>query len=120
MKQRTPEQFLPLPTAWFHTLIALAESERHGYAILQDIITRTQGKSKVGPGTLYTALKRMASEGLIRECDGPDDPSGAGERRRYFRITPLGREVATAETERMTFLVRQARIFGHGGQKSTT
>jgi DNA-binding PadR family transcriptional regulator len=105
MRARNPNDLLPLPTAWFHILVALAEGERHGYSIMQDLETRTGGKLRVGPGTLYAALKRLAGEGLVQECE---DTSG-GERRRVYRITPFGREVALAEMKRMEVLVRQAK-----------
>jgi len=106
MPPRNPHDLLPLPTAWFHILVALADGERHGYSIMQDIDARTGGKLRVGPGTLYAALKRLAGESLVRECE---DPDGAGERRRVYRITPFGRDVALAEMKRMELLVRQAK-----------
>src|SRR5260370_203805 len=106
MPSRDPNDLLPLPTAWFHILVALGEGERHGYSIMQDVAGRTHGKLRLGPGTLYAALKRLAGEGLAKECD---DASGAEERRRLYRITPFGRAVALGEMERMAFLVRQAR-----------
>jgi DNA-binding PadR family transcriptional regulator len=106
MKPRDPNELLPLPTAWFHILVALGEGERHGYSIMQDVAARTHGKLRVGPGTLYAALKRLAGEGLVQECD---DTSGVGERRRVYRITPFGRKVALAEMARMETLVRQAK-----------
>ncbi len=105
MSARDPNDLLPLPTAWFHILVALGEGERHGYSIMQDVATRTDGKLRVGPGTLYAALKRLAGEGLVQECD---DTSG-GERRRVYRITRFGRTVASAEMARMEILLRQAR-----------
>jgi DNA-binding PadR family transcriptional regulator len=86
--------------------VALGEGERHGYSIMQDVATRTYGKLRLGPGTLYAALKRLAGEGLVKECD---DAAGAEERRRLYRITPFGRTVALAEMERMALLVRQAK-----------
>ena len=106
MKPRDPNDLLPLPTAWFHILVALGEGERHGYSIMQDLDTRTGGRLRIGPGTLYAALKRLAGEGLVQECD---DTPGAGERRRVYRITPFGRTVALAEMKRMEIVVRQAR-----------
>ena len=107
MQPRDPNELLPLPTAWFHILVALGDGERHGYAILQEVAARTQGKLRLGPGTLYAALKRLAGEGLVKECAGAS--AGADERRRVYRITPFGRAVALAEMERMALLVRQAR-----------
>ncbi len=106
MRPRDPQDLLPLPTAWFHILVTLAEGERHGYSIMQDLDTRTGGKLRVGPGTLYAALKRLAGEGLVQELD---DTESAGERRRVYRITQFGRAVALAEMKRMEGLVRQAK-----------
>ena len=106
MKPRDPNELLPLPTAWFHILVALGEGERHGYSIMQDVAVRTHDKLRLGPGTLYAALKRLSGEGLVKECG---DASSADERRRIYRITPFGRAVALAEMERMALLVRQAR-----------
>lgn len=103
---RDPQELLPLPSAWFYILLALGEGERHGYSIMQDVSKRTGGKLRLGPGTLYAALKRLAGEALVKECD---DPAGGDERRRVFRITPFGRKVALAEMDRMAMLVRQAR-----------
>jgi len=106
MRPRDPHDHLPLPTAWFHILVALGDGERHGYSIMQDLETRTGGKLRVGPGTLYAALKRLAGEGLVQECGDPHDTS---ERRRVYRITSFGRTVALAEMKRMETLVRQAK-----------
>ena len=108
MKARDPNELLPLPTAWFHILMALGEGERHGYGIMQEIANRTHDKLRLGPGTLYAALKRLAGEGLVKECSETAAATG-DERRRVYRITPFGRQVATAEMERMALLVRQAR-----------
>ena len=108
MQARDPNELLPLPTAWFHILMALGDGERHGYAIMQEIAGRTRGKLRLGPGTLYAALKRLAGEGLVKES-GETASAGADERRRVYRITPFGRAVALAEMERMASLVRQAR-----------
>jgi DNA-binding PadR family transcriptional regulator len=106
MPSRDPNDLLPLPTAWFHILVALGEGERHGYSIMQDVATRTHGKLRIGPGTLYAALKRLAGEGLVQESE---DTSGAEERRRVYHITRFGRTVALAEMARMESLVRQAK-----------
>ena len=106
MQPRDPNELLPLPTAWFHILVVLAEGERHGYSIMQEVAARTESKLRLGPGTLYAALKRLAGEGLVKECDTGSDGE---ERRRVYRITPFGRQVAVAEMERMALLVRQAK-----------
>ena len=104
-----PDHLLPLPPAFFHILVALAESECHGYAIMQDVSDRTDGKLRMGPGTLYGSLKRMLQAGLIEESDERPDPDADDERRRYYRITRLGRAAAAAETARLAALVSQAR-----------
>ncbi len=103
-----PEELLPLPGAVFQILVALADRERHGYGIMQDIADRTSGKFRLSPGTLYGSIKRMLEQELIEESDERPDPSLDDERRRYYRITPFGRRVAGAETERLSRLVSQA------------
>lgn len=103
-----PDQHLPLQPAVFQILVALADRERHGYAIMQDIATRTDDKFRLGPGTLYGSIKRMLELGFIEECDERPDPQLDDERRRYYRITKFGRRVAGAETERLSKLVSQA------------
>ena len=103
---RRPEDLLPLPTAAFHILVALAESDCHGYAIMQDIAERTGGSLRMSPGTLYGAISRLLEQGLISELPGHDD------RRRSYRITAFGRAVAAAEAKRMSELLRQARATG--------
>src|SRR5947207_876697 len=95
---RESESFLPLPSATLHILLALADEDRHGYAIIQDIAARTDGALRLSAGTLYRSIQRMLEDGLIvepRERPAPDDDD---ERRRYYRIAPLGRSVATADT----------------------
>ena len=103
---------LPLLPASFHILIALADADRHGYAIIQDIAERTAGGVKLGAGTLYRTIQRLLEDGLIVEVDDRPDPDEDDERRRYYRITPLGRAVAQAEAQRLADLVRLARMSG--------
>ena len=103
-----PEELLPLPVAVFQILVALADRERHGYGIMQDIAARTDGKMRLSPGTLYGSIKRMIEQRLIEESDERPDPGLDDERRRYYKITPFGRRVAGAETERLSRLVSQA------------
>ena len=98
--------------AVFQILIAVADRERHGYAIMQDIAARTDGKIRIGPGTLYGSIKRMLADGLIEELDDRPDPDKDDVRRRYYRITPHGRRAAMEETARLAKLVRQARATG--------
>ncbi len=107
-----PGDFLPLSTASFYILVALADADRHGYSILCDIAERTAGKVRVNPGTLYTTIKRLLGDGLILELDERPDPEADDERRRYYRITPLGRRVVRAEAARLEQLVAMARKVG--------
>ena len=109
MTGRDPEELLPLSPAAFHVLLALAEGERHGYAIIKDVEARTGGRVRMGPGTLYGAVKRMLDEGLIEESDERPDAALDDERRRYYRLTGFGRRVAAAEAERLSGLVAAAR-----------
>jgi DNA-binding MarR family transcriptional regulator len=86
-----PQTLPPLPVSEFQILLALADEERHGYAIMREVATRTDGDVQLGPGTLYGAIKRMVSSRLIEESDERPDPDLDDERRRYYRITALGR-----------------------------
>ena len=106
------DSLLPLPTAVFHILIALADRDRHGYSIMQDVAARTGGKVQLSAGTLYSSIRRMLEQGLIEELAESPDPSSTDERRRYYRLTRFGKRAAAAEVERMTALVRQARATG--------
>ena len=104
-----PEGFLPLTPAVFHILLALADGEKHGYAIMQEVEDVTEGKVQMGPGTLYGSIKRMLAAGLIEESDDRPDPTLDDERRRYYRQTGLGRKVLRRGTERMAELMALAR-----------
>ena len=103
---------LPLPEAALHILMALAEDDRHGYAIIQDVAGRTRGEFRLGPGTLYRSIQRMLEQGLIEETRERPAPELDDERRRYYRITPFGNAVATAESRRLRELLRLARASG--------
>jgi len=103
---------LPLPPVTFHILLALAEESRHGYAIIQDVAARTRGELKLGAGTLYRSIQRMLEQGLIVETSDRPDPELDDERRRYYRITLFGEQVARAESRRLVELVRLARAGG--------
>jgi DNA-binding PadR family transcriptional regulator len=103
-----PDDLLPLPSMVFQILVAVADRERHGYGIMQDVAARTDGKLRLSPGTLYGAIRRMLEQGLIEESEARPDPELDDERRRYYRITNFGRRVAGAETERLSRLVGQA------------
>jgi DNA-binding PadR family transcriptional regulator len=107
-----PDSLLPLPTAVFHILIALADRDRHGYSIMQDIAARTEGKVKLSAGTLYSSIRRMLDQGLIEELRESPDPSSTDERRRYYRLTRFGKRTAAAEVERLSALLQQARATG--------
>jgi len=104
-----PEAWLPLTPAMFHILLALADKERHGYEIMREVDERSDGKVRLGPGTLYGSIKRMLGDGLIEEMDERPDPELDDERRRYYRLTNLGHRVAVAEAERLERLVKNAR-----------
>ena len=101
-----------MPPATFHILLALADEDRHGYAIIQDIAERTGGELKLSAGTLYRSIQRMLEQGLIVETRDRPAPEDDDERRRYYRITPDGTAAAKAETRRFGDLVRMARAAG--------
>jgi DNA-binding PadR family transcriptional regulator len=102
------EQFLPLPLPVFHLLLALLEGERHGYALKREILQRTCGQINLGSGALYGSINKMLEQELIEESDERPDAHLDDERRRYYRITALGRRVVQAETLRLRGLVRRA------------
>src|ERR1017187_8237923 len=101
-----PESFLPLKPNWFHVLLSLADQEQHGYGIMQEVLDRTSGKVRLWPATLYGTLKRLIDEELIAESDDRPTPELDDARRRYYRLTRLGRRVLAAESERLEDLVR--------------
>ena len=107
-----PSDLIPLPPATFHILLAVADEDRHGYAIIQDVAIRTDGALKLSPGTLYRSIQRMLEQGLIEETAERPAPELDDERRRYYRITAFGRTVAKAEARRLTQLVKLARESG--------
>ena len=100
------QRFLPLKTQWFHILLSLAGGEQHGYGIMQEVLQRTTGKVRLWPATLYGSIKRLIEADLIEESDERPAPELDDARRRYYRLTPLGREVLDAECERLQELVR--------------
>jgi len=104
-----PEGHLPLSPAVFHILLALADEERHGYGIMQEVKRRTDGKVRLGAGTLYGAIKRLLEKGIIAETDERPDPELNEERRRYYRLTDFGQRVLRAEVSRLNQLVQQSR-----------
>lgn len=108
-KASVPEDFLPLTPAMFHVLLAIADKERHGYEIMQEVHERTEGSVRLGPGTLYGSIKRMLADGLVVESNDRPDPEFDDERRRYYRLTDFGYRVAKAESERLAALLKSAR-----------
>jgi DNA-binding PadR family transcriptional regulator len=112
MRDPNPDSLLPLPTAVFHILIALADRDRHGYSIMQDVAARTEGKVQLSAGTLYSSIRRMLEQGLIEELAESPDPSSTDERRRYYRLTRFGKRAAAAEVRRLNAMVQQARATG--------
>ena len=113
-----PESLLPLPPATFHILVALADDDRHGYAIIQDVASRTSGALKLSAGTLYRSIQRMLEQGLLVETDERPAPEFDDERRRYYRITPFGTAVAKAEAGRLAQLLKMARARGLAPERS--
>jgi len=107
-----PQTLLPLPPVTFHILVALADTDRHGYAIIQDIAARTDGALKIQAGTLYRSIQRMLEQGLLVEKRTRPQIGEDDQRRRYYRITPFGRAVAQAEARRLAQMVKLARACG--------
>ena len=107
-----PDSFLPLPRDTFHILVSLADRERHGYSVMLDVADRTKGALRLSPSTLYASIKRLLNQGLIEELAERPDPRHDDERRRYYRLTKLGRRVAVAEARRLERLLSDARATG--------
>jgi len=107
---KLPQTFLPLKTHWFHILLTLAGGEQHGYAIMQEVLQRTNDKVHLWPATLYGSIKRLIEAELIVESDERPAPELDDARRRYYRLTPLGRRVLNAECDRLQELVRSIRL----------
>jgi DNA-binding PadR family transcriptional regulator len=106
---QSTEDLLPLTPPVFHILLALADEERHGYGIMQDVARQTDGGLQLGPGTLYGCLKRMLAAGMVEESDERPDPELDDQRRRYYRMTGLGQRVVRAEAQRLSNAVLAAR-----------
>lgn len=107
--RKDPTALLPLKPVFFHILLVLGDEERHGYSIVKALEADADSGLRVDPGNLYRSLRTMLGQGLIAETDRRRDPALDDERRRYFAITPFGREVAAAEAHRLERLVRVAR-----------
>ena len=112
------QALLPLPLATFHILMSMAEGERHGYAIIQDVAARTGGELQLSAGTLYRSVQRMQDQRLIVESRRRPASIRDDERRRYYRITPFGKDVALAEASRLQRLVQLARSSGFASEKA--
>ena len=112
------EALLPLPTATFHILLALADEDRHGYGVIQEVAARTGGALRLSAGTLYRSIARMLEQDLIAETSERPAPELDDERRRYYRLTPFGRDAARAEARRLASLVRLAKASGLAPEKA--
>ena len=99
----------PLPSAAFQILLSLADEDLHGYAIMRQVEQQTNGRMRLGPGTLYSSIQALFEDGLIEEVDRSGGPTAADERRRYYRLTTAGRKLARSEAERLADLLRVAR-----------
>ena len=114
MKSKTgkdidPETLVPLRPAVFHILLSLSDGDLHGYGIMQEVAEHTDGQIRLGPGTLYGAIKRLLGDGLIVEADERPDPELDDERRRYYRLTDFGQRVLKAEVQRISKMVSVAQ-----------
>jgi DNA-binding PadR family transcriptional regulator len=105
-----PEGFLPLTPAVFNILLALADGEKHGYAIMMEVEANSLGEMKMGPGTLYGSIKRMLAAGLVEESGERPDEALDDQRRRYYRLTGIGRQVLQAEAKRLSRQVALAQV----------
>ena len=115
-----PRAFVPLPPAALHVLLAIGAEERHGYAIMGEVGRITDGAVRMGPGTLYGTIKRLLGNSLIEECGERVDPLRADQRRRYYRVTTLGRAVVASEVERLDSMIKKtdARTWAAGRRPS--
>ena len=106
MREKGPVDLLPLHNNWFHILLSLVGNEQHGYGIMQDVLERSGGKVRLWPATLYGSLKRLIEKGLIAESGERPARELDDARRRYYKLTPLGRQVLDLESQRLKDLVR--------------
>ena len=104
------QKFIPLKTNWFHIMLSLAGGEQHGYGIMQEVLNRSTGKVRLWPATLYGSIKRLVEADLIEECAERPAPELDDARRRYYRLTPLGKRVLDAECQRLEELVHSIRV----------
>ena len=117
-RSHDPQAFVPLPPAALHVLLAIGADERHGYAIMGEVERITDGVVRMGPGTLYGTIKRLLDNGLIEECGERSDPLRGDQRRRYYRMTTLGRAAVASEVERLESMINRtgARTWAPGRQ----
>jgi DNA-binding PadR family transcriptional regulator len=108
MREKSPGDFLPLHNNWFHILLSLVGTEQHGYGIMQEVLERTNGAVRIWPATLYGTLQRLITDGLIEESDERPVAELDDARRRYYRLTRLGRKVLDLECERLQEMLRMA------------
>src|SRR5215208_1338393 len=113
--KRSAEALLPLSAPMFQVLIALADGEKHGYAIIKEVTRRTQGEVKLGAGTLYAIIRKFEGDGMVEESDERPDPALDDERRRYYRLTAFGKRVVRAEAQRLASAVMAANSRLAGG-----
>jgi len=99
----------PLPSAAFQILLSLADEDLHGYGIMRQVANQTDGRMRLGPGTLYSSIQTLLEERFIEEVGSGEDTKAGGERRRYYRLTSAGRKLARSEAERLADLLRVAR-----------
>ncbi len=110
MSKTDAQRFIPLKPQWFHIMLSLAGGEQHGYGVMQEVLERTGGQVRLWPATLYGSIKRLIEADLIEEPDLRPAPEQDDARRRYYRLTPLGRRVLDAECQRLQELVRTIRM----------
>ena len=115
MLKKTPDAFLPLKSNWFHILLCLVEGEQHGYGIMQNVLARSEGKVRLWPATLYGSLKRLIKAGLIVESGDRPAPEFDDARRRYYKLTTLGRRVLDLESQRVVVTLRD--VHGYGSEE---
>ncbi|HSR67697.1 MAG TPA: PadR family transcriptional regulator [Acidobacteriota bacterium] len=115
-KESVLRQHLPLKANWFHILLSLAECRRHGYAVMQEVLERTDGEVRLWPATLYGSMRQLQEAGLIEECEDAAAQENDDPRRRYFRISALGRDLLEAEAERLRSLAEMVRSRNLGSQ----
>jgi DNA-binding PadR family transcriptional regulator len=106
---KKPDLDASVPPHWFQILLALADRDRHGLAVMNDVLERTGGRMRLWPGMLYRNLSRLVTEGFVVEIDAPEDAETGGGRPRFYRITPLGRRACAAEAQRLAGFVEVAR-----------